>query len=66
MWKNKEVLRRVKEKRNIVHEVKRKKSNGTGHILHRNHLLKHTTEGQKWWEGEEEEDVDKYFMNLRT
>jgi hypothetical protein len=35
-----EVLRRVKEERNILHTVKRRKANGIGHILRRNCLLK--------------------------
>jgi hypothetical protein len=36
-----EVLRRVKGKRNILHTVKRRKTNWIGHILHRNCRLKH-------------------------
>jgi hypothetical protein len=38
--RNEEVLRRVKEERNIVHTVKRRKANWIGHILRRNCLLK--------------------------
>jgi hypothetical protein len=34
--KNKEVLHRVKEERNILHTVQEMKANWTGHILHRN------------------------------
>jgi hypothetical protein len=30
--KNKEVLHRVKEERNILHTAKRRKANGIGHI----------------------------------
>ena len=31
---------RVKEDRNILHTIKRRKANWIGHILHRNWLLK--------------------------
>jgi hypothetical protein len=36
-----EVLQRVKEERNIVHTIKGRKANLTGHILRENCLLKH-------------------------
>jgi hypothetical protein len=39
---NEEVLHRVKEERNIVHTIKRRKANWIGHILRRNCLLKLT------------------------
>ena len=42
--KNEEVLHRVKEEKNNIHAIKRRKGNGIGHILHRNCLLKHITE----------------------
>jgi hypothetical protein len=35
----------VKEERNIVHTIKRRKANWIGHILRRNCLLKHVIEG---------------------
>ena len=35
---------RVKEERNILHTISRRKANWTGHILRRNCLLKHITE----------------------
>jgi hypothetical protein len=44
--RNKEVLRRVKEEKNILHTVKRRKANWIGHILRRNCLLKHFIEGK--------------------
>jgi hypothetical protein len=44
--RNKEVLRRVKEERNIVHTIKRRKANFIGHFLRRNCLLKHVIEGK--------------------
>jgi hypothetical protein len=37
--KNEEVLRRVKEERNILNTLKRKKAISVGHILYRNCLL---------------------------
>jgi hypothetical protein len=40
----KEVLHRVKEERNILHTIKRRKANWIGHILRRNCLLKHIIE----------------------
>jgi hypothetical protein len=44
--RNEEVLQGVKEERNIVHTIKRRKANWIGHILRRNWLLKHVTEGK--------------------
>jgi hypothetical protein len=44
--RNEEVLHRVKEERNILHRIKRRKANWIGHILCRNCLLKHVTEGK--------------------
>jgi hypothetical protein len=44
--KNEEVLHRVKEERNILHTIKRRKANLIGHILRRNCLLKHVIEGK--------------------
>jgi hypothetical protein len=41
-----EVLHRVKEERNILHTMKRRKANWIGHILRRNSLLKHVIEGK--------------------
>jgi hypothetical protein len=42
--RNEEVLHRVKEERNIVHTIKRRKANWIGYILRRNCLLKHVIE----------------------
>jgi len=42
----KEILQRVKEDRNIQHTTKRRKNNWTGHMLCRNCLIKHVTEGK--------------------
>jgi hypothetical protein len=44
--RNEEVLHIVKEERNIVHTIKRRKANWIGHILRRNCLLKHVIEGK--------------------
>ena len=44
--RNEEVLHRVKEKRNIIHTVKRRKVNRIGHILRGKCLLKHVIEGK--------------------
>ena len=44
--RNEEVLHRVKEERNILHTIDRRKANWIGHILHRNCLVKHAIEGE--------------------
>jgi hypothetical protein len=44
--RNEEVLHRVKEERNIVHTIKRRKANWIGHILRRNCLLKYVIKGK--------------------
>jgi hypothetical protein len=43
---NEEVLRTVKEDRKILHTIKIRKATWIGHILRRNCLLKHVTEGK--------------------
>jgi hypothetical protein len=43
---NEEVLLRVKKKRNILHEISKRKANWIGHILRRNCLLQQVTEGK--------------------
>jgi hypothetical protein len=40
------VLLRVNEQRNILHEIRKRKTNWFGHILRRNCLLKQVTEGK--------------------
>jgi len=42
----KKVLLRVKERRNILHEINKRKAKWIGHILHRNCLLQWVTEGK--------------------
>src|SRR5215510_12993511 len=44
--RNEEVLLRVKEKRNILHEISKRKANWIGHILHTNCLLQQVIEGK--------------------
>jgi hypothetical protein len=44
--KNEDVLHRAKEERNILHTIKRRKTNWIGHILRSNCLLKHVIEGR--------------------
>ena len=44
--RNEEVLLRVKEQRNILHEISKRKTNWIGHILPRNCLLQRVIEGK--------------------
>ena len=44
--RNEEVLLRVKEQRNILHAVNKRKANWIGHILRRNCLLQRVIEGK--------------------
>jgi hypothetical protein len=48
--RNEEVLLRVNEQRNILHEIRKRKANWIGHILRRNCLLKQVIEGKIKWE----------------
>ena len=43
--RNEEVLLRVNEQRNILHEIRKRKANWIGHILRRNCLLQQVIEG---------------------
>jgi ppGpp synthetase/RelA/SpoT-type nucleotidyltranferase len=43
--RNEEVLQRVKEERNILQKINRRKTNLIGDILCRNYLLKQVIEG---------------------
>jgi hypothetical protein len=43
--RNKEVLLRAKEQRNILHEISKRKDNWIGNILRRNCLLREVIEG---------------------
>ena len=44
--RNEEVLLRVNEQRNILHEISKRKANWIGHILRRNCLLQQVIEGK--------------------
>jgi len=44
--RNEDVLLRVKEQRNILHEIRKRKANWIGHILRRICLLQRVTEGK--------------------
>jgi len=44
--RNEDVLLRVKEQRNILHEIHKRKANWIGQILCRNCLLQRVTEGK--------------------
>jgi hypothetical protein len=67
--RNEEVLLRVKEQRNILHEIRKRKAKWIGHILCRNCLLQRVIEGNIKGEIEvtedEEEDIGSYWMTLR-
>ena len=43
--RNEDVLLRVNEQRNILHEIRKRKANWIGHILRRNCLLKQVIKG---------------------
>ena len=70
--RNEDVLLRVNEHRNILHEIRKRKANWIGHILRRNCLLKQVIEGTIKIKGDvevirrKEEDVRNYWMTLRT
>ena len=44
--RNEDVLLRVKEQRNILHAIRKRKANWIGHILRRNCLLQRVIEGK--------------------
>jgi hypothetical protein len=44
--RNEEVLLRLQEQRNILHEIRQRKANWIAHILRRNCLLQRVTEGK--------------------
>ena len=68
--RNEEVLLRVNEQRNILHEIRKGKANWIGHILRRNCLQKQVIEGKI--QGEKEvtrrrgRRHRKLWMTLRT
>ena len=44
--RDREELNRVKEQRNILHQISKRKANWIGHILRRNCLLQRVIEGK--------------------
>jgi len=44
--RNEEILLRVKEQRNILHEIRKRKANWIGHMWCRNCLLQRVIEGK--------------------
>ena len=44
--RNEEVILKVNEQRNILHEISKRKANWIGHILRRNCLLQQVIEGK--------------------
>ena len=44
--RNEDVLLRVKEQKNILHEIRKRKANWIDHILRRNCLLQQVIEGK--------------------
>ena len=57
--RNEEVLHRVNKKRNIVHEIRKRKANWIGHILRRNCLLKQVIEVKIKREGSDKKTSKK-------
>jgi hypothetical protein len=60
-----EILRRVKEERNILHTIKRRKANGIGHTLRRNCLPKHITKGKIKGTGRQGRRCKQLLDNLK-
>jgi hypothetical protein len=67
--RNEEVLHRIKEERNILHPIQRRKANWIGHILSGNCLLKHVIEGKIEGrievKGRRERRCKQYWMMLK-
>jgi len=63
--RNEDVLLRVNEQRNILHEIRKQEANWIGHILHRNCLLKQVIEGKIKGEIEVTRRHKKLLDNLK-
>ena len=66
--RNEEVLQRAKEEENILHAIKRRKTNWVGYILCGNCLLKDVIEEiieRTEVAGRRGKDVSSYWMTLR-
>jgi hypothetical protein len=62
--RNEDVLLRVKEQRNILHEIRKRKANWIGQILHSNCLLQGVIEGKIQGEIEVTERQGRRRRNL--
>jgi len=63
--RNNEVLHRVKKrKQNPTYNTTKRKANWLGHILRRNCLLKHVTEGKIGVGKDDEKDIGRYWITL--
>ena len=56
----------MKEERNVLHTIERRKANCTGHFLRSKLLLKHVIEGKIQGTGRRGEDVSRYQVTLRN
>jgi hypothetical protein len=63
--RNEEVLLRVKEQRNVLHEVRKRKASWIGHILRRNYLLQRVMEEKIRERIEGTRRLGSYWMTLR-
>ena len=67
--RNEEVLLRVKEQRNVLHEIRKRKVNWIGYILRRNCLLQRVIEGKVQGgievTGRQGKRLGNYWMTLR-
>jgi len=60
--KKEEAFQNVKDERNILHTIERRKADCIGHILHRNCLVKHVIEGRMKEQDDEEGEVSSYGL----
>jgi hypothetical protein len=59
------VSHRVKEERNFLHAIKRRKVNWIGHILSRNYLINGSLKERERGREDEEEDLSSNWMTLK-
>jgi len=59
------VLYRVKEERDILRRVNRRKGDWISHILHRNCLLKHCIDGKVKGIGGKEEEISSLWTTFK-
>jgi hypothetical protein len=63
--RNEEVLLRVKEKRNILHEISKRKANWICHILRRTCLIQRVIEGKIKWGERSDKKTRKLLDDLK-